>query len=673
MRAVQILLGVIAVLLLVIVIDRARTTDQLSSLNQTLQRLQASADQQTQEAKATRQALESRPAVSAAVGTATPPAEAPGTSADRDGNPKLGVNFLLPYDRSYFHPEWLHGVTKGFDSTPKGCNLILENSATISDLYDRVSDQLCQHWPETPTKWTESLATSVVISDDFKVYTCTIRDGVKWQRPQIAKQPEFKWLDKDVPLTSKDFAFYIELVLNPDVDCAYLRNYFEDIVKVETPDDRTLRITWKKKNYESLAVVLGLNPMPRHIYAFNRDGTPIPKDQVGVTFNKHWFDELRQVVGVGPYILTAFEPDKIISFRRNPDYWGAPFHFEGMDWLLDVKNPDAQLVAFKNGQVHGYGLTPAQFKAQIVDHKEPRFAADDDANPKAGRDGELGWAKIQRNAYFYIGWNLRLPMFQDQRVRQALAYAFPKQRILKEVYYGLRKPTETALHPDHPEMEGLNLAPYTFDLDKARALLAEAGWTDSDGDGWLDKEINGQRVPFRFLIKYYDNAPDWDNTLLIYKNELKKIGIDMNAEPKEWKELLRVHEEHDFDAMVGAWLEGDLTVDFYQIWHSSQVDQPNSSNVIGFKNARVDELEDRLRSTFDAGERRKIIQEVLTIFHDEQPYLFISAAAGVGCWQNKGPPMKDQYLEGMGETLDRSNPLYNRGKVLYRIWQHFRE
>jgi len=212
------------------------------------------------------------------------------------------------------------------------------------------------------------------------------------------------------------------------------------------------------------------------------------------------------------------------------------------------------------------------------------------------------------------------------------------------------------------------VTPYAFDLERAKVLLAEAGWSDSDGDGTLDKEVDGKRLPFRFIIKYYSDSPEWDNTLLIYKNELRRIGIDVEPKPFQWKELIRVYEDKDFDAVVGGW-RMDWDIDYYQLWHSTQADVQGGSNHCGFKNARVDELADKLRATFETSERIAIAKEIQAIIHEEQPYTFFRSGEGIFVWQNHGKEATDLYLKGVTIGLDTLHPLVNRSAASW----HFRE
>lgn len=662
-KAAVILLAVVALLLVVQIIDRSREPSQLRAVMQASERAASAQERMLLELKAMREELARRPAAAEAPAAATvaQPADGP-----RDGKPRLGGNFLKPYDATHFHPAWVGGTLRDFNPTPKGFNPIVESSADAGAASGLVNDQLCSKHPATPYLWSESLAESVVISDDWKTYTFRLRPGVVWQRPAISRRPEFAWLDRDVPLTASDFVFYIEMVKHPEVECPQLKSYYDDLDRAEAPDARTLVLHWKKKVFTSMSFSLGLEPLPRHVYASNRDGSPIPAAQLGTTFNKHWFDDLGGLVGVGAYVLEVNENDRLVRFRRNPSYWGAPLHFDAIEWDAEVKLPDPQLVAFKNGQVHSYGLTPTQYKSQVLDQAEPRFAKPSATDAKAGRAGELGWEKVKSHSYSYLGWNLRKPLFADKLTRHALAYAFPKQRILDEIWFGLGRPQIGPIHLDNPYFNK-RLADFPFDPARAAALLTQAGWKDSDGDGWLDREIAGKRVPLRIQLKYMANRPEWDATLAVYRDELKRLGVDLAVTTYEWKELLRIYEEKDFDAVVGGWQLGDLEPDFFQLWHSSTADEPRSSNHVGFRNARVDELCVALRETFEPEARRPIIEEIQQIIFDEQPYLFFRSSLGVFAWQNHGAPAKERWLSGVTEGLDTYHPLFSRTNLLWHF------
>jgi ABC-type transport system substrate-binding protein len=671
MNALKIaLLVTIAVLLLVVVVDRMREPAQMQQVQKSLDRMAEATRAQTEEMRNLRQVLEARPvAAGPAVATSAPAAAAVANDPARDGNPRLGANFLLPYDRSWQHREWIGGNIKTIAASPKGLNPLTENSAESSSVHGLCNDSLCDRPPTSPEQWMEGLAESVVISDDYQTYTFRIRPGVRWHRPVVcAGKPEFAWLDKDIELTSADFKFTIDLIQDATVDCPQIKVYYEDLAGAACPDARTLVLKWKRPIFTSLSFSMGLQPTPRHIYGRNRDGSPIPPEQVGVVFNKHWFDELRGVCGVGSYILESFEPDKVMAFRRNPAYWGATLHFERLEWVMDLKRPDPQLVAFKNGQIHSHGLSPLQYKSEVLDRKEPRFAAADPANPKAGRTGELGWEKVKGLSFRYLGWNMRKPPFDDRRVRQAMSYCFPKERVIRDVFFGLGCPVSSDVHPDSQYCNRA-LKPFSFDPARAKALLTEAGWSDTDGDGVLDKLVDGKRIKLAFTIKYGANSPENDNMLAVYRNELKSIGVAMINTPFEWKELLRIFEDKDFEAIVGGW-QMDWDIDYFQLWHSSQANLAKSSNHCGFANKRVDELAEKLRLTFDTKARIAIAQEIQAIIHEEQPYTFLWSGEGIFVWQNRAPAgstEKDRWLDGVTKGLDTLHPLVNRSRLFWHF------
>ncbi len=573
-----------------------------------------------------------------------------------DGLPRLGANFLLPY-HSPFDPTRLGGTLNSYGSTPKGLNSIIENATTNSAIDGLVNDGLCTRDSVDPKRWRSVLATSCVISDDYKVYTFTIRPGVHWHVPPLAARGGYAWLDQRVELTAEDFVFYVRMIQDPQVEAPHLRNYYEKLEKAEALDRYTLQLTWSEKLYTNLSSSFGLSPLPRHIYTVNEDGQSYPDEDVGVHFNRHWFDLAQQHIGVGPYRLVSFQPDEQMVFVRNPAYWGETKHFTKLVWLLRVKDPFAQLTGFKNGSVQTYNLRPDQYLTEIVKGGEPRFAPPDPERPHPGRRGELGWERCKSLSYSYIGWNMRRPLFADRRVRQAMSHAFPRQRLLKDVYHGLGSPLDTNVHPDS-DYANTGLPAYRFDLAEASRLLATAGWSDNDGDGWLDKVIDGERRDFRFEAKIYADSKEWSRIMDIYSRTLAGIGIKMTVKPLEWKDLLHVYENKDFDAVSGGWRMA-YEVDFKQVWHSSAADEPRGSNHCGFKNPRADELAEQLRRTFDFEERKRIAFEFQKIIHAAQPYTFFRASEFAFCWQNKPGPRRPA-LGGVTGALDELHPFYNR-------------
>jgi ABC-type transport system substrate-binding protein len=605
--------------------------------------------------------------------TGAPAGAEPGTGpvpalafpAERDGKHRLGVDFLLPYDGSHFDQTRVGGTLREFHGLPVSLNALVNNTADAGAANNLVNDSLCDNRPDRPDRWYQSLATGVMILDDYRLFVFRLRPGVRWQRPAMLDDPDkrspYAWLDREWPLTAHDFVFHIDAINHPDVKSGHLKGYYKE-ARAWALDDLTLVVRWNTREYTNISFSLGLSPLPRHIYGRNADGTPTPTDQLGVSINSHWFDAEHQLIGVGGYRLERFIPDQAISFLRDDGYWGKGLHFTRIEWDAQVKEPPAQLTSFKNGQVHLHGLTPDQYKSEILDRQEPRFAPLDPQDPTAGRRSELAWARVRNNSFAGMAWNCARPALREKAVRQALAHAFDQQRVLEDIFVGLARPQIGPVHPDYPSFNR-ELTPFAYDLYAARRLLDGAGWRDSDGDGWRDKEIDGKRVTLRLEAVYYVHSSTWAALLNIYRDALRQAQVELvptGVDEIAWEKR---NDERDFDGFVLGWQMGDLEDDFKQIWHSSSI-ADNGSNIASWSCPEADRLIEEHRNEFGVDERIALSRRFQAVCQEEQPYLFISSGEGILTWQNPPDPLrKCERLTGIVHGLDRYHPLFSRRRL----------
>ena len=167
----------------------------------------------------------------------------------------------------------------------------------------------------------------------------------------------------------------------------------------------------------------------------------------------------------------------------------------------------------------------------------------------------------------------------------------------------------------------------TTDRKKAMALLKEDGWADSDGDNVLDKTIDGKKVKFAFELKFNSNNPLRAKIAQIAKENFKVAGIDMSVRAMEWNAYLEDVDNRRFDAYLLAWTATPYP-NAKQIWHTSS-EKDKGSNIVGFSNAKVDELIDLSNKEFDLKKRAETMKEINRILYDEQPYLFLSEPRSV--------------------------------------------
>jgi len=218
----------------------------------------------------------------------------------------------------------------------------------------------------------------------------------------------------------------------------------------------------------------------------------------------------------------------------------------------------------------------------------------------------------------WMEMNVSKPPFDDVRVRQALNYAVDKQLIIDELFGGRAVPLAGPLSPFN-NFANKNLEPYAYDPDKALSLLGEAGYSDSDGDGILDK--NGQ--PFSFTI---DTVETWREITGAVASQLRLLGIDASERVWEYSVLKPQMLNCERSAYLDDW--GDSAFDpvghFEAKWHTYIEGEPyGRGNFSCYSNERVDELIKQGEVTPDAVERQVIYDEAQQIVYEEAPAIFL--------------------------------------------------
>jgi peptide/nickel transport system substrate-binding protein len=224
-------------------------------------------------------------------------------------------------------------------------------------------------------------------------------------------------------------------------------------------------------------------------------------------------------------------------------------------------------------------------------------------------------------------------MFSDKRVRQAMSHAFPAQTLLDDVWLGLGERVSGPMPTVQPLYnKSVPLIPY--DLEKARALLDEAGWVDTNDNGTRDKMIDGTHTEFEFKLVLYGSSNEYRTLGTIFKEDLAKIGVTMIVAPMEWANLLKKIQAREFDAVTLAWISGP-PADFRQIWHGDEADKPKSSNHVGFNHPEGNRLIEALETEFDPAARERIAHAFHALVADEQPYTFFRSPKSITFWQSE--------------------------------------
>ncbi len=500
----------------------------------------------------------------------------------------------------YYDPEAQPGgrLILATAADTKNMNYIINNESFIADIWEYCNDTLGERDLERPEAFAPKLAESWKLSDDKMTYRMKLRKGILWHDftdPVSGR----KW--EDVEVTAKDFKFYLEVVKNEDVDCAPLRSYLIDLDRIDVVSDHEFDVVWKRPYFLSEPFTLGLSPLPRHLY-HAYDG---PFD--GKKFNDD-HERNRIIVGCGPYRFVRWDKDQRIILKKWDRYYGGRLGvMPPIDNLIFeiIKNPNTRFQALLSKKIDRLGLIPEQWQTRT---SVPEFDTD---------KGILLKYKYPGRAYYYIGYNLAFPLFQDRRVRLALTHLVDRERILKEVYFGLGRITSGPFFMDTPYYDK-SIQPWPFSIEKAKELLAEAGWSDKDGDGIIDKD--GKK--FEFTVLSVSDNPIQQRMLPIIKEDMAKAGVVMNISTVEWSVYTQRLEKKSFEVCTLGWRMG-FEDDPYQLWHSSEADKPASSNHISFRNKQADELIEQIRVCFDMKKRIELCHQFHKLLHDEQPYTFL--------------------------------------------------
>ncbi|MFC1584344.1 ABC transporter substrate-binding protein [Fibrobacterota bacterium] len=221
--------------------------------------------------------------------------------------------------------------------------------------------------------------------------------------------------------------------------------------------------------------------------------------------------------------------------------------------------------------------------------------------------------------FAFFGFNFNNPVLRIKEVRQAISFALDRQKMLDDIYFSRG---EIISGPFSPASWGYNpdVAPRSYNLKKAKKLIAKAGLKDTDKDGIV--EYNGRPVKLKLKIPLYSGNEGGLSVCLRFQNHLKNIGLGVVLEHREivkWKK--EVKDKHDFDIVFAEWLF-DNSSNIYSLFHSSE-SKPMGDNFISYKNKRVDSLLTVFSETINQEVRRRINYELHTILNEEVPYCFL--------------------------------------------------
>ncbi len=485
-----------------------------------------------------------------------------GTSEER--NPAFEERW-----EAFYPGEWNTGDTLviGTIGDADSLNTLTSTSRGAADIIGLLFLSLTRTNPDF--SHAPSLATSWEFSPDHLELAFHLRKDVFWQ--------------DGVQTTAHDVKFTYQKQIDPTIGWSAIK-WKEHIQEVRVVDDFTVKFIFKRVYpYQLMDAAVG-EILPQHLLK------TVPSEE----WKSHQFN--RKPVGNGPFRFKEWRAQQHIVVEANPEYYrGRP----PLDRIIFKVVPDQEnlVLQLNSGQIDFMSGVPPRFMDNLL------------------RQDQLVRHLYPGRAYTYLGWNLKSPLFHSKKVRQALSLAIDREDIVESVLFGIG---EVCHSPILPILWAYNpnVSRFSFNLTKAKMLLAEEGWADSDGDGWLDQKGK----VFEFELKTNKGNKDREDILVIVQDQLKQIGIRVKLNILEWTVLVNDMNHKNFEAVVLGWSVG-LKVDMTTLWHSRSIN--DKFNFVSYSNAEFDDLNDQAIFEMDRDKAKKLWWSAQELISLDQPYTFL--------------------------------------------------
>lgn len=464
--------------------------------------------------------------------------------------------------------------------SPKSFNYYLDNNSFSAELFGAMYETLLTMNPIT-LDFEPGLASQWTISDDKQTFTFQINPRAEWSDGQ--------------PVTAQDVRWTWDAIMNP----TNLTGPNKGLLEVFDPpviiDDRQIRFHAKQVHWRNLSTAGGFQILPKHVFAtqdFNRINFEFP-------------------VVSALYRLGRVEEGVSVTLERRTNWWNRASpsvkgvgNFQRLKFRFFEEQENA-FEAFKKGEIDLYAVYTARLWV----------------NETGGDKFDRNWIVKQKiQNYNPIGlqgfaMNMRRFPFNDLRVREALALLLNREKmnrtLMYDQYFLHRSYFEDLYSPEHP----CEIPPLSFNKDRARKLLSEAGWKANPKTGLLEKEGK----PFRFHFLNRGNATD--KFLAIYSEDLKDVGIELVIDTKDNASWARDLDGFNFDMTWVSW-SSSVFKDPEPMWSTREAGR-SGNNLSGFSDPQVDALIEKQKGIFNLQERNVIYRDIDRRIASQFPYILL--------------------------------------------------
>lgn len=502
-------------------------------------------------------------------------------------------------------PRPIGGMLVNSRSEPSTLNRWLSNEGIIRTILNYVHDPLFNLNPKD-LEPRAALALRWEVSDDKLQYRFWLREGVRFS--------------DGTPFTAHDVAYTLGVIQDPNVQSDIFRPQFEDVVKVEVVNDHEIVFHYRQPYWRGIfALGYSLRIMSaqwvrdavERIAAQDRAKYPAGSYELepgGKKFGELYNEIKEPSIGTGPY---RYDPAKSwvkgshLTIYRNPSSW----------WFRDYVGK-WNLAAMRWRWIIEDSVLWEEVKKRNVDVR----VVDADKWIDSFSKDEVLLANFEKYQYDHVGignsivlWNHRNPLFADVRVRNAMTHLIDRKTMLEDFDHNIGSIATCIFKRWYPEYS-FDLEPKLLDIERARELLEEAGWKDSNGDGIRDKD----GVDFRYELLVPQGRKEYIMWGQLWQGHMKRAGVDLILKPMEWSSFITTYYDHTFDAACLYHSHSDPWIEPYEEYLSDKTG-PKQPNHAGWINKEVDELLRKARVEFDPVKRRALFHRFNKIRYDEQP------------------------------------------------------
>ncbi len=484
-----------------------------------------------------------------------------------------------------------------FEAQPAKLTPYIAGDVYSTRVLDRVCESLSSFDPKT-------LRLVGALADGWQIDP----DGL-WIRAHINPRARFS---DGTPVTSEDIRWtYMDFINNPLIEAERTRSTQDNLKEVKVVDGLTVDFIFKEAFFTNILVALGEQILPKHYYA---KFEPSQINQgTGMTMGSGPF-RLSKLPSGPEDLSNQWTPGEDVVLVRNEQYWAEKPALERMRFK-SIKDDLGRLVAYRNGE--GSMMLPTSPQFNKVLKEEPEFEKSNYA---------LKWTNM-RCGYSFIAWQCGpragkgLTPFADKRVRRAMTMLLDRERMMRDIWDGIGIVSKGPNNPESPASDPA-VKPLPFDPEKAKGLLAEAGWKDRDGDGILENEKGDK---FTFEYTYATGGEISERLARFVKDSYGKAGIVVTTRPVDWSSYQEFLKLRDFDAITLSWGANAPESDPRQIYHSESVKE-GGDNFVQWVNKESDALIEKGRRTMDEATRMEVWRQFEACVAEDQPYTFLRVA-----------------------------------------------